>query len=122
MLINEHVLKPRGSAYLPEGLELDKNYTITMEADVTSVTQDKNENGTMDVIYHAKLLTATVQKENGDILKSMDKRKLSQKLRSAIWYHWNQEDTGMDFDSYYNQTMGKLINEIDEVLIFVYGK
>lgn len=112
MTTNEHILKIKGSASLPEAVDLDQNYTISIDVDITTKTDSKNEDGTLDTIYGAKLITASVIKPNGEVLKSIDKRKASVRLRNAIWFEWHEKGCPGDKEDYYHERMNEIIGGI----------
>jgi hypothetical protein len=122
MTINEHILKISGSSNLPEGLEIDKRYLVSIEVDCTDTVDRSNQNGTINREYKCKQTGDTqILTEGKKIIKAEKKQKRSQKLHAAIWYYWNEHGFEETFDVYYDRTMAKINSRVPEIIEFLSG-
>ena len=108
--INEQIIKFTGSASMAEGLEVDKDYLISLEGGCYSKEKKSRQDGTYDMHYKVRLMTAEILKENGDSIKMIDKKKWSQKLRFAI------EQRGYE----YEYVMPRLIANLEQIFEQIY--
>lgn len=82
--MNSHTLKISNSAEIPEPLEMDRTYRITLEGDCKDIKKSSNDDGSFTYTYNVKLLTAEIEDDLGQTLKIVDKKKQSQKLNAQI--------------------------------------
>lgn len=113
--INEHILRITGSASLPEKLDY-KDYLISINADVTDIQKKRREDGTYDFIYKARMLTCDVLKDNGEVLTSKDKTKISQKLRNRNWVAHQEHNIQMEPEEFYERVGKGIILYYDDIL------
>lgn len=102
--MNNHVLKIKGSAELPESLEDETEYIIKVRGTTDGVSRDPNHDGTYTYTYKFGLETADIEFRGGRIAKVIRKGSQSQKLRAMILSY------GLD----YEQTMSKIIDHLEE--------
>lgn len=105
MEINDHVLKINGSVSIPEGLEVDTNYSLALQGSITGRSEDSNENGTSTATWKFKPFKCEVLTPTGKTIKAKDPRRLSQKLRGVIYATNEIEDSEIR----YERLMGSLI-------------
>jgi hypothetical protein len=100
----------RFTAELQEPLDRTLRTLITAEAEIYDVSNPDNHDNTYDQVYKAKVVGSTIVKQ-GDKkpVLTKSKRSKSQKLRQAIWAINPNED-------FYDITMDKIINNIEEVI------
>jgi hypothetical protein len=113
-IINEHILKLTGKANLPQELNLGYNYKITIDGEITTITDSNNQDGTKDRIYKFEPVLAEVQKDNGEVIKLKDTRKKSVQLRNSIIRHWRETNSNIDQEDFYEKEMNKIINRFIE--------
>lgn len=101
--MNEQSIKLSGKFSIPEPLEIDKSYEITLTGGVTSIAKQSNEDGTFEYTHTVKPEFGEVLKDNGKVLKLKKKGSLSQVLRFKI------QGLGLD----YEQEMTKIIAQYD---------
>lgn len=104
--MNNHILKIKGSAELPEALQDETEYIIKVRGTTDGVSRDPNYDGTYSYTYKFGLETAEIELQGGKIAKVVRKGSQSQKLRAMILAR------GLD----YEQTMSKIIDNIDLIL------
>jgi len=122
MTIDNYILKVTGSSNLPEGLEMDKRYLVSIEVDCTDIIDRSNQNGTINREYKCKQTGDTqILTDGKKIIKAEKKQKRSQKLHAAIWYYWNESGFEMPFDEYYDKTMAKINSRVPEIIEFLSG-
>lgn len=89
--------------------ELDSNLRcfVLTEVEVYETAMRDNEDGTFDRIVKAKVVGATEIKQGDKTVKGKSKRKLSQRLRGALYYR--AEADGLNIDEEYEKFMNWLI-------------
>lgn len=117
-MINENILKLSGQVSIPEGLNVDENYSIALHGQITGYSEDSNEDGTRNATWKFKPVNGEILASTGKSIKIKDKRKLSQKLRGRIFVSWKESGSAMSEEDYYEQTMRTIINELDTLLEF----
>ncbi len=116
MEIDEHILKFVGKANIPAPLEIDHNYKVTIDGQVTAVTDSSQQNGKALRYYKFEPILAEVLKDNGEVLKAKDNRKKSVKFRNLIYklYEVDSENT-KHFDDVYAEVMKHCMLHADEL-------
>jgi len=100
----------RFTAELTEPLDRTLRTLITAETEIYDVSNPDNFDETYDQIYKCKLVgSTTVEQKDKKPVLAKSKRSKSQKLRQAIW-------TINPSEEFYDITMDKLINNIEEVI------
>ena len=118
--INDNVLKISGEVSLPEPLEPGHDYLISIQGKVTEGGGLKdNDNGTFDKIFKFKAATAEVLKDEGKTIKSIDRKRDSQKYRAMINFRRKEEYPEIEEEDLYHSFMGKSMAHFDEVWEFV---
>lgn len=114
--INEHYLTITGKSCIPEKLNLAHDVKIEVEATITSATAKDNSDGTIDMYYRAKQISALITTDKGETIKSIDKRKQSQRLRFGI--KAIQEDIGNteEIEDFYEKVMGYILGNLEELI------
>ena len=113
--INEYIIHFTGSANIPEELKLGNNYEITLNADTYSLKAKDRQDGSIDIYYSLKLITASIKTDKGEII-AKDKRHYSQKLRGAIYAMQSSEGIVINEEEFYNKSMQYLINNLPQIL------
>src|SRR3990167_10420088 len=98
--INSRFIKLSGKAEIPESLELEHNYKITIDATVTSISEMGNNNGTKDISYKVEPILCEILKDNGEVVKAKDTRSESSKTRRVIYAIWSQNDNPQPFEEF----------------------
>ena len=117
--INEHNIKLVGSACLPEGLEENKDYLVSIEGSVDKISDKNNNDGTKARTYNLKIQNCEVLKDNGETIKGKTKRSPSQDLRWALKYEYEARDIekkGMDFEDWYPQIMKRMTSKLPDIM------
>jgi hypothetical protein len=107
--INEHILKLSGRANIPQGLFIGKAYKISIDGEVTSTTDSNNQDGTCNRVYKYEPITVEIKNEYGDTIKTKDVRKRSVQVRKTLWKFWMTSGTDMDFETFYDECMKRVI-------------
>ena len=105
---NSHTLRITGLAELPEPLEIDKDYLLSVNAGITGITKRTNEQGGFVYTYSAKQRTCEILKDNGQIIKAKVKGSPSKKLRQILWLVWDRSDKSVDEETFYIREMEKI--------------
>lgn len=99
-------IKINGSFEIPEPVELDKSYDLTLRGGVTSISKYSEENGEFSYVFNLKPEFGEVTMDKGKTLKLRKKGSQSQRLRADI--------LSRDLD--YEGTMSKIITHLDALL------
>lgn len=111
--MNEHYfIKIIGKANIPTPLSIGHNYNVTMDCSITAENKVDNEDSTFDIIYKVEPVTATIQKDNGEVVKAKDPRKNSTKIRNYLHRIWSERDIGLDFEDYYTTVTNKILRDL----------
>ncbi len=116
MEINEFVLKLQGKVGLPEQLELDHHYQLSVGGQIIKRSEATNQNGTSIVSFTFAPLTVEILDAKGKIMRAKDTSKRSQALRNRIFIAWKESQTPDDFPEFYEKTVNYLIANLDSVL------
>jgi len=119
MQTNDHIIKFTGSASLPEPLEYQHNYKIIIDGEVRGADPRPNDDGTQNIIYPVRLITAEVLKDDGKTIKSKDRSSKSKKLRGAIYFFKEEHYPDEDEEEFYDKAMGLAIKNIDRWLPYL---
>ena len=120
--IKDYILKLSGKASLLEELENDHEYDISINGETTEQTEVSNGDGSYNIVYKFKPKIIEILKDNGDVVKTKDIRKKSQKLRGALYYLWQEKSGSLDQDEFYDMFMNKLLSNLNGVVEFLHGK
>lgn len=125
---NEHILQLSGSVNLQEPLEENNSYKIETEIDVVSIVHRNRQDGTKDLIYKGRtsgIIEIKDKKEKKILAKKYNSP--SQKMRFAIEiYHDNHNgEPNYDFinhdpEEFYNQTLNKIMANLDNIIRLIY--
>ncbi len=115
--MNSHILKILGESELPEGLQRDHEYLISINAEITKVSEKSDQEGGTIYSYSAKQRTVEVLKDNGEILKAKDRSSNSRKLKGQLLVI--AQERGENPEEYYNQQMIKIRHWLPEILDFI---
>ena len=117
--INSHKLRILGTVELPQAIGEGKNYHVSVEGEVRGSSIDTNDDGTFDKTYKLKIATLELLNEKGQVMKAKDRRKMSQRLRGAIYFYGTENDPDVPEEKFYEQTMGKIITNLDKIIPFL---
>lgn len=114
MRINSHKLRFQGTVELPEPPEQGREYHVAIFGQVRGSSTDDNDDGSADCTWKFRVNRLEILKPDGQVIKSKDNKKKSQKLRGAIW-NWAQEH-GDDDENLYDWFMGWVIGNVDRLI------
>lgn len=103
--MNSHSIKLSGKFEIPEPLEIDRDYLVSINGSVDSIAKH-SDGGEFEYVYSLKPLYGEILKDNGTTMKMTKKGSQSQKLRAEIL------SRGLD----YSQIMSKIIDNLDLIL------
>jgi len=112
MEVNEHILKLIGTVSLFGSLEIGDNYHVIIEGSIVGKSEDNNEDGTVNLTYKFRPIKVEVLTPKGQMIKTKDNRKMSQKLRGRIWMLWQESHEQIDFLEYYEKRMKEIISNL----------
>ena len=108
--INQYKLRITSfTSELTAPIDPEKRTIIQTEVELYETSLRDNNDGTFDKIYRGKVVGATDCTQGDKVLKGKSKRTQSQKLRNVIYARNPSEE-------YYEEIMGKIIGNIDEVI------
>lgn len=116
MNTNSFFIKFTGKANIPDPLELDAGYTVTITGEVPSSTDISNQDGTKDVIYKFVPILAEITDAKGKVVKVKDTRKMSEKFRRVLHFLWENDTAGEQTpEQAYERTMNYCITHAQEL-------
>ena len=108
-----YYIKIKGKANIPNRLDIGHNYRLTADCSVTSDTVSDNDDGTLNRTATLEVITAEIQKDNGETVKAKDPRKNSVKFRkSAYMVALNHQ---IDDEKFYDWATIKCIGLLDSL-------
>ena len=106
----EYQIKITGGFYISEPIDTKKSIKINLEADIYSAEKrDLQQNNEFLIVYKGKVLGMPEIKQGERKIRAVVRNKKSQAWRYAI------ESMGKDYD----QTMGKMLENSEEILDFI---
>ena len=114
--MDNHILKIVGSSELPEPLQMKSEYLFSVKGVIFKISKEDNEDGTFTYTYPAKQISVEVLKKTGEIIKTKDLAKQSQRLRLAID---NLRPSEIDKEIFYQDTMNDIRRFLPEILEFI---
>lgn len=111
-LPNEYILSIAGTASLPDTLNMNEDYRVTVEGDIRSVTKKNNDDGTVNLIYKFKPAKVESVESKGKTMMLKDKSPLSQKLRGRAFVWQTVNESNRDYEWFGNAC----IRHFDEVM------
>lgn len=116
MDIDQHILKLIGTAQLEEELLIGHDLHLNATANVYKREEVDNGDGTVNVVYKAKLLTVQVRNDLGVLIKSSAKKKQSQAMRFAIEAYRQEHAPERDEEEFYTMVMNKIMINLDGII------
>ncbi len=120
-MISEHILKLTGSHPLSGPLDASQYARIATEIQIYEVAKRDKGDGTFDLVYKAKAVAAVDAEQNGKVIKGIENKRWSKKLRGQI-YILGQELGVSDDEVFYNEVMAKILNQFPEVYCLITSK
>lgn len=114
--MDNHILKISGVSELPEPLEMKTEYLLSVKGVVKKISKEDNEDGTFTFTYPVQQLSCEILKRLGEVIKTKDFTKQSQKLRLAIEA---LRPDGIDKEIFYQDTMTGIRRFLPEILEFI---
>lgn len=106
--MNDHELKLIKTVFLPEPLEMGFDYAFAGRMSVIDINKHDDQDGSFTYTYKGQLTHVEVVNKLGKTFKAVAKGSKSQVLRMKLLNYGDQE--------FYEQTMSKIIDNLDEVL------
>jgi hypothetical protein len=114
--INTNQIKwPKGQFEISSGLTHD-DVTVTIRGAIKKVGYEDNEDGTFDRVHSFIPKFVEITKENGQTVKSVDKRRQSQLLRGQIEYVRREFKPTDDEQEFYEAAMRAVRHELPDIL------
>jgi len=112
--LNENQLKISGRCNILSGLQLGKNYDLTLKDAECRKSEDiPNDDGSKNVIYTLRIspITEVNVIGEGEIVQTKKKKgSQSQVLRMKIEERWEQMGSEMDKEDFYVREMSRIIS------------
>ena len=119
--IKDYILKLSGKASLLQEIENDKEYNLRVNGETTAKTEVPNGDGSYNIIYKFQPKIIEIEGEGGEIIKTKDLRKKSQKLRGSLYYLWQEQSGNLDQDEFYDRFMDKLLANLNGVVEYLHN-
>jgi hypothetical protein len=119
--IDERILRITGSCCILENLLNDTDYILT--APITTYSTDEkrsNQDGSYNLNFKAKITGAVELESKGHTIHGKKKGSQSKLLRSLIM--GKAIEMGQESDAYYSIIMNKIINNLDDLILFLKNK
>ena len=116
--MNNHILRITGSSELSEPLDIETDYQILLDCEVTSISKRGNNDGNFSFVYSARQKTAEIKDKRGKTIKA-DRKGQSAKLRGQIVNLALEQ--GKDPDVEYERVMIKLRHFLPDILKYIDG-
>lgn len=114
--INTNEIKwPLGRFEISDALKHD-DVTVTIRGAIKKVGYEDNEDGTFNRVHSFVPKFVEIVKENGQTVKSVDKRKQSQLLRGQIEFTRREFAPTEDEQEFYETSMRAVRHELPEML------
>ncbi len=113
MINNENIIKLSGSANIDRELKLGYSFLVTANVEVTKVEQLNNQDGSFNQKHICKLITVSIEKENGEMTQTKDLRSNSELFRKACWKVWHDKNMSCDQDTFYNYAVRRSMGFLD---------
>ena len=122
--INELKVKLSGTVNIPR--ELLTNATLDLKinnADCLDYRLINKQDGSFDKVFNVKISELSEVEFIKDTEKMLGEKKksVSKRLRNRIWI-WANDNDATDFEALYEITISKIINNLDEVMMFLKNK
>lgn len=118
---NRFIIKITGTAEIDRLLEFGKEYLVQVKTEVRSINKIPCDDGTFD--YMTSLRQSHVDVVvGGNKITSKDRSKKSKKLRGALYYAWEDSKVDIDFESFYEIMMDKIILNLHEIISYLRNK
>ena len=114
--MEEFYLKISGKVNIPQRLEIGHNYHVILNGSITKEERADNNDGSFLVTWKFEPVQVEVLTPKGETIKAKDKRRISQKIRGALYFCWKESNTQMDEEEFYEQNGLKIIKYMPEVL------
>jgi len=117
-MINEYSLKfSPEQISIPFALKRGSRYKIKGEIEVRTASEVETDDELPDAVYKVKVVPPLeILMETGKIIKSVDKTKMSKKLRGRIYIDQDENEMmSIDQETYYKGIMGDLITNYEEI-------
>lgn len=112
---NDYFVRLGGKANIPEPLEIGRNYKLTVQGTVTSLTESDKQDGSHVIYYKFEPILMELIDDMGESIKAKDTRSYSQLFRARMWKFWNASPNDMSFEDWYAKLMSHLIQQADEI-------
>lgn len=119
MQVNEHILKLSGEVSLEAPLENDTDYLLALEGGIISKTEKPTGDGGIDIIYKFKPSRVITTNQKGSSVKSIDKKRNSQKFRNMINFFRKEKYPEIDEEEFYNRFMGKAMSYFEDIVLLL---
>jgi len=118
--IKDYILKLSGKASLLQEMENDKEYNLKVNGEITEMTEKSNNDGSYNIVYKFEPKIIEIEGEGGEIIRTKDIKRKSQKLRGALYYLWQESNAKLDQDEFYDMFMDKLLANLNGVVEFLH--
>lgn len=121
--INEYLLRISGSAAIVGQLNADTRIRIKDgELEIYSVEKLDKQDGTFDIKYKARFVSAIELEQTGKKIFGKDKQRRSQKLRQAIFALQSDRGIEVDSDEFYDSFMARMTFHLNDIYDWIKNK
>lgn len=116
MIINSYFIQLTGKANIPEPLELGSGYHVSIEGEITKVSDTNNHDGSADRVFKLEPIKCEILDERGKVITAKDTRSMSKKFRAVHYKLWEANDRDVpDQEQAYDRTMRYILNNAAEI-------
>lgn len=113
--VSSHILRFSGKAELPSAIEIGHNYQVQAEGSITTMSENDNEDGTVNRIYTFRPVRIEIAIPTGETLKLKDARTNSQLMRALIFKHWKGLASPVSFEETYDKVCRGIMRDMSEL-------
>jgi hypothetical protein len=114
--MDEYQLKLVGKVSIPKPLEIGHNYHVAIQGSITKEEKSDNNDGNFTIAYKFEPILVEVLNPKGQTIKAKDKRRVSQKIRGALYYCWKESGSDLSEEQFYEKYGMKIVRYLPEVL------
>lgn len=114
--IDEYQLRLSGLLSLPNSINYGKEFKVTITGDIDNPALKNNQDGTYNLVYKLSPIALEILTETGKVIKSVDKRKMSQKLRWYLLTLHSEHGVKTDEEVWKDQAYAVILANAEDIL------
>jgi len=112
----DNTMQITGKSWLPEGLEMEREYKVELTGTVNKVSMINNEDGSFERKFNVQQEKATIIGSK-KLIKAKDRLRRSQAMRRAFYFIWENETEyqHLSFEEFYEYAMAILNSNLSDI-------